>query len=175
MAGGILGQILGGALSGGIGPAIGAAIPSITDTAKILVERLVPDPAVRAQAEKELAEALAADRAAILAAVSAQDAAQNSINLAEAQGNDRYSSRWRPTIGWIGAVALGYQFLAAPLLTWAGGLLGVMLGFTFPVPPMLPNSELMPLVYALLGLTASRTVERINGVSTAIPEGSLKR
>jgi hypothetical protein len=171
MAGGILGQIVGGAITGGIGPAIGAALPSITDTAKILVERLVPDPAARAQAEKELAEALAADRAAILAAVASSDTAQNAINLAEAQGNDRYSSRWRPTIGWIGAVALGYQFLLAPLMGWLGGIVGVALGVSFPVPPMLPNSELMPLIYALLGLTASRTVERISGVSTAEPVG----
>jgi hypothetical protein len=174
MAGGVLGQIIGGAITGGIGPAIGAALPSITDTAKILVERLVPDPAARAQAEKELAEALAADRAAILAAVAASDAAQNAVNLAEAQGNDRYSSRWRPTIGWIGALALGYQFLVAPVMGWFGGIVGVALGVAFPVPPMLPTGDLMPLIYALLGLSASRTVERMSGVSTAEPAGLHK-
>ena len=60
MAGGIIGTILGGALTGGIGPAIGAALPSITDTAKILVDRLVPDPNAKAAAQAELEQALAA-------------------------------------------------------------------------------------------------------------------
>lgn len=166
MAGGILGSIVGAALPG--------VLPTITDTAKILVERLVPDPVARAQAEKEVAEVLAARDAALLQAVSAQDSAQNAINLAEAQGNDKFSSRWRPFIGWVGAVALAYQFLFAPLTTWFGGLVGTGLGFAFPVPPMLPTGDLMPLIYALLGLSASRTVERINGVSVAEPAGVKK-
>lgn len=172
-AGGFLGSILGGVVTGGAGPAIGAgigsAIPTVAEIAKTITERLVPDPIKRAEAEAAIANALAAREAAMLQAVQAQDTAQNQINLAEAQGNDRYSSRWRPTIGWIGALALGYQFLFAPLMTWTGGLVGTAFGFSFPVPPMLVMSDLMPLVVALLGLTASRTVERISGVSTAIP------
>lgn len=173
MAGGIIGSILGGVLTGGAGPAIGAgigaAIPSVAEIARTITERLIPDPAKRAEAEAAIAAALANRDAAMLQAVTSSDAAQNAINLAEAQGNDRYSSRWRPSIGWIGALALGYQFLFAPFATWLGGLLGTMFGFTFPVPPMLPTGDLMPLIYALLGLTASRTVERINGVSTTAP------
>ncbi|WP_238258339.1 hypothetical protein, partial [Methylobacterium gnaphalii] len=65
-AGGFIGSILGGAMTGGIGPAIGAVLPSVADTAKILVDRLVPDPAAKAAAQAELEQALAArDVAAI--------------------------------------------------------------------------------------------------------------
>lgn len=173
MAGGILGQVIGGIMTGGAGPAIGAgigqAIPAAAEIAKTMAERLIPDPLKRAEAEAAIAAALAARDAQLLQAAATNDTAQNAINLAEAQGNDRYSARWRPTIGWIGALALGYQFLIAPVLTWLGGIIGVALDVAFPVPPMLPTGDLMPLIYALLGLTASRTVERINGVSTAVP------
>lgn len=162
MAGGILGSIIGAALPG--------VLPSITDTAKILVDRLVPDPAAKAQAQKDIEEAITARVAVAIDAVKAQDAAQGAVNLAEAQGNDRYSSRWRPTVGWICTAGLGYQFLFAPVMTWVGGIVGVALDVSFPAPPTLITTDLMPLLYALLGIGAMRTVERVSGVSVSVPQ-----
>ncbi|TXN33875.1 3TM-type holin [Methylobacterium sp. WL19] len=161
MAGGIIGSIIGAALPG--------VLPSITETAKILVERLVPDPVARAQAQKEVEEVISAREAAVASVIIEQNKAQNEINLAEAQGNDRFSSRWRPSVGWICVAALGYQYLFAPIFTWLGAMIGVALGIAFPAPPTLIMTDILPILAALLGLGAQRTYERVSGVSTAVP------
>ncbi len=165
MAGGILGGIIGALLPG--------VLPSITETAKILVERLVPDPAARAQAQRELEEVISAREAAVASVIAEQNKAQNDINLAEAQGNDRFSSRWRPALGWACVLAFVYQFLLAPMLTWA--LIGVAFGFAFPAPPTLTVTDFMPVLIGMLGLGAQRTYERVSGVSTAVPTNLAKR
>ncbi|GJD30003.1 hypothetical protein PMNALOAF_1246 [Methylobacterium adhaesivum] len=163
MAGGILGGIIGAVLPG--------VLPSITDTAKILVDRLVPDPAARAQAQKELEEVISAREAAVMQAISEQNAAQNAVNLAEAQGNDRFSSRWRPAAAWVCVAGFAYQFVFAPIMTWAAAIIGTAAGIAFPVPPTLSTGDLMPVLLGLLGLGAQRSYERVNGVPGAIPGG----
>lgn len=163
MAGGIIGSIIGAALPG--------VLPSITETAKILVERLVPDPAARAQAQKELEEVISAREAAVAQAISEQNAAQNAVNLAEAQGNDRFSSRWRPAAAWVCVAGFAYQFVFAPIMTWAAAIIGAAAGIAFPVPPTLSTGDLMPVLLGLLGLGAQRSYERVNGVPGAIPGG----
>ncbi len=46
-------------------------------------------------------------------------AGQQQTNAAEAQHRSLFVAGWRPAIGWIGAVSLGYQFVLYPLLIWA--------------------------------------------------------
>lgn len=174
MAGGIIGSVIGGVLTGGIGPAIGAVLPDVTATAKILVDRLVPDPAAREAAQKDLEQVISARETALLQAVTQQNEAQNAINLAEAQGNDRFSARWRPALGWALVAAFIYQFLAAPLLTFLGSIVGVALGVAFPAPPTLTVSDFMPVLLGMLGLGGMRTVERIQGVPGAMPGGTKR-
>ena len=48
---------------------------------------------------------------------------QLQVNQAEATSSSLFVAGWRPAIGWIGATALGYQFLLYPLLIWAWALL----------------------------------------------------
>ncbi|MCB4803500.1 hypothetical protein QO001_000845 [Methylobacterium brachiatum] len=179
MASGIIGTILGGVLTGGAGPAlgagIGAAIPSIAEIARVIVDRTIPDPQKKAEAQAEIEQALATREAAVAAAIQAQNEQQNAINLAEAQGNDRFSSRWRPTLGWACVAAFVYQFLAAPLVTWLGAILGVALGIAFPAPPTIVVSDFMPVLIGMLGLGAMRTYERTTGVPGAVPAPQTAR
>lgn len=175
MAGGIIGSIVGGVLTGGAGPAIGEGIgrtlPTVADIAKVVVDRLVPDPTARAAAAKEIEDAISAREAVVVQAITEQNAAQNALNLAEAQGNDRFSSRWRPALGWACVAAFTYQFLGAPLLTWLMGLVGTALGIGFPAPPTLVVSDFMPVLIGMLGLGAMRSYERTRGVPGAMPGG----
>lgn len=175
MAGGVIGSIIGGVLTGGAGPAlgagIGAAIPSIAEIAKVIVDRTIPDPAQKAEAQKQIEEALTARETALTAALQAQNEQQNAINLAEAQGNDRFSSRWRPAAGWVCVLGLAYQYIFAPVVTWAGALVGTVLGFAFPAPPTLVMSDLWPILAGLLGLGLQRTYERTTGVPGAVTGG----
>lgn len=161
MAGGIIGGIIGSVLPG--------VLPTVTETAKILVDRLVPDPTAREQAQREIELAISQREIAITEALSKQSEAQSAINLAEAQGNDRFSSRWRPAAAWVCVGGLAYQFLLAPMLTWFGAVLSVALDIAFPAPPQLQVSDFMPLLIGMLGLGAMRTYERTTGVPGAVP------
>jgi len=169
--GGIVGSILGGVVTGGAGPAIGAgigaALPSIADVAKVLVDRLVPDPAEKAKAQVDIEQALAAREVALVSAAAEIAKAQSSVNLAEAQGNDRFSARWRPAVGWVCTAGFAYQFVLAPVLTWATNLIGVAIGANIPAAPVLSINDLMVVLTGILGLGALRTTERVQGVPEA--------
>jgi hypothetical protein len=39
-------------------------------------------------------------------------------NIEEAKHPTMFVAGWRPAIGWIGAISLGYQFVLYPILTW---------------------------------------------------------
>lgn len=165
MAGGVLGSIAGAVL----GPGLSAALPSITDTVRILVDRFVPDPAQRAQAEQELARIMSAREQAVAEMMTKQNEAQSQINLAEATGNDKFSSRGRPFIMWVCGLSMAWSYLVAPILTWIGGIVGVIFNFPFPVPPTVPMGEIWPVLFGLLGIGAMRTYERTTGVPGALP------
>ena len=172
--GGAIGSIIGGALTGGIGPAIGAALPTVADVAKVLVERLVPDPNARAAAQADIEQALAAREVALIQATAEIAKGQLSVNLAEATGNDRYSARWRPTVGWICSAGFAYQFVLAPVLSWTTNLVNALIGANIPVAPSLSINDLMVVLGGILGLGGFRTFERVSGVPGALPAAPAK-
>lgn len=81
---------------------------------------------------------------------------QLDINKAEVASGNAYASSWRPTIGYICAVGLAYNFIIYPTLGWYAAT--YMPGFT---PPPLLSDNLMELVMGMLGLAGLRTVEKI--------------
>ena len=84
---------------------------------------------------------------------------QLEINKAEAQNPNWFVAGWRPAIGWTGALALSYQFVVQPLLTWGAHLYGVNVN-----PPNLDTGMLFNLILAMLGLGGFRTLEKMKGV-----------
>lgn len=48
---------------------------------------------------------------------------QMEVNKVEAAHKSVFVAGWRPFIGWVGGLALAYQFLLYPLLVWAWALL----------------------------------------------------
>ena len=92
---------------------------------------------------------------------------QLDVNRAEAASSSLFVAGWRPAIGWIGAAALGYQFLLYPLLVWVWSLLqarGVVPGDLQP-PPMLDTSALWVVLSGMLGIAGLRSVEKVKGVA----------
>lgn len=92
---------------------------------------------------------------------------QLEVNRAEAASSSLFVAGWRPAIGWIGAVALGYQFLLYPLLVWAWALLqarGLVPGNLQP-PPMLDTEALWVVLSGMLGIAGLRSVEKVKGVA----------
>lgn len=126
----------------GIADAVGAGL-------KVL-DKFIPDPAAKAEAEKELRNALLA-----------WDTEQIKVNAAEAQNPNLWVSGARPALLWICAVGYGWHYILYPALFF--------LGSVFHVTGMPQRSGidggLFELAIALLGLGGLRTYEKIKGVA----------
>jgi len=107
----------------------------------------VVDQFVETDDEKRAAEILKAKM------VANANLVQVEVNKIEAAHRSIWVAGWRPGVGWICVIGLSFPFVLNPILQWTTGQLG----------PQLPLDHLMNLVYALLGLGAYRTVEKIKG------------
>lgn len=83
---------------------------------------------------------------------------QMRINQEEARHPSLFVSGWRPAVGWVCVLGLGYEFLLRPIGIWAlavwnpGG----------PIPPSL-GDVLVELVCAMLGVGALRSFDKSRG------------
>lgn len=78
---------------------------------------------------------------------------QVALNKVEAQHRSLFVAGWRPAIGWICALGLGFTFLINPVIQWV----------TLKPGPHLPTDIMLELVLGMLGLGALRTVEKLSG------------
>jgi hypothetical protein len=95
------------------------------------------------------------------------DVQQIEVNKIEAASSNFFVSGWRPAVGWIGASALAYQFLAYPLLGWAWKWLQA-LGYVpaeMNPPPLLDAEQLWVMLSGILGIAGMRTFEKQKGVA----------
>jgi hypothetical protein len=79
--------------------------------------------------------------------------AQVELNKIGAAHRSVFVAGWRPAVGWVCAIGLGFSFLINPILQWALGQTG----------PELPLDIMMELVLGMLGLAGLRTVEKLSG------------
>lgn len=123
-----------------------------------LIEKYIPSSADKAAAQMELLKLQqSSDFQALDAAVKLSQA-QTDVNKAEASSADKFTSRWRPFIGWICGAGLAVQFLVGPLFTWIVALAGHPVVF-----PQLDMGTLLTLLAGMLGLGGMRTVEKLQG------------
>lgn len=125
---------------------------SIFEIGKTLVERWMPDPEAKRQAELELMR-MAADGEL------KQVIAQLEINAKEAAHPSIWVSGWRPFFGWIGGLGFLYATVAQPALVWYGAAKG------WPPPPDVNLDLLWVVVTGMLGIGGLRTFEKAKGVS----------
>lgn len=119
---------------------------------KTLLDRFVPDPEAKRQAEMELIR-MAADGEL------KQTIAQLEINAREAAHPSVFVAGWRPAFGWCGALGFLYATIGQPLLAWGAAVKG------WPAPPALNLDLLWVVVTGLLGIGGLRSVEKIKGVA----------
>lgn len=113
-----------------------------------LIDKLIPDPQEKMKLQLELAKLADAENAR----ASNEALAQAGINRVEAGHRSVFVAGWRPAIGWVCGGALVYNVILAP----AFHLQGADLGF------------LQTILLAMLGISASRTVEKIKGVTNDV-------
>ncbi len=88
--------------------------------------------------------------------------AQTRINEIEAASTDKFTSRWRPFIGWVCGSAFAYTFVLQPFLVFvlvAGGI-----EINVAKLPILDWTTMMPILFGMLGLGYLRTEEKKAGV-----------
>jgi len=125
-------------------PVVGSAVQKLLD--------LIPDPNARAKAAEEYQQT-------VLAIAAKAEADQRDINKTEAASNSLFVAGWRPGIGWVCALALAFQYLVRPLVSWAAGV-------WWPAMPALPglDDSLWQLMFGMLGMGGLRTLEKTRGV-----------
>lgn len=123
-----------------------------------IIDRVIPDKAandaakaalLQSQVTGELQESLAQIQ------VNATEAA--SATGTKSAFTAFFVAGWRPAVGWLCGLGLLWEYFLAPLL-----------GFFFPgrAIPSIPTSDLDTLLFALLGMGAMRTVDKIKGVGS---------
>ena len=89
---------------------------------------------------------------------------QAMANIEGAKHKSVFVAGWRPAIGWVCAIGLGYQFLILPF----AGLINAY--FALPAElPAIQSAELTTLVMSLLGLGGLRSYEKTKGLTMENP------
>lgn len=134
--------MLSSVIKGAIGPIIDAFI------------KRIPDPNERVRAKEEM-------ETRMLDAMTSLVQGQLEINKAEAQHGSIFVAGWRPGIGWICGIALGWNFIIQPIITWAA----FATGYDLAGAPTLDTGELTTILLGMLGLGGLRTYEKRLGVA----------
>ena len=127
-------------------------IGPIFEFGKTLLDRFIPDPEKRREAEMEMFR-MAADGEL------KQTLAQLEINAREAQSTSVFVAGWRPAFGWVGAIGFLYASVVQPGLFWYGKHRG------WPDPPDINMDLLWVVITGMLGIGGLRTAEKFKGVS----------
>ena len=121
------------------------------DLAKDFLDKFIPDPAQKAQAELALAKLKQDAIDGEANRLAKQNADQAAIDLEEAKSTSLFD-KWRDGAGWVCVLALFYNFLFRPIMT---GFFGQ---FQFPV---IDSTQLWPLLSGLLGLGAAHMYQSV--------------
>lgn len=125
-------------------------LDDIIGSALKIVDRVIPDPAAKAAAQLKVMELAQSGELA-------QMTGQMDVNKAEATNPNWFVAGWRPFVGWVCGCGLFSQFIVRPFVIWGSALAGHPTDF-----PSLDMGTLVTLLGGMLGLTAARTVEKMN-------------
>lgn len=133
---------------------MGLPLIPIIGTLEKIIDHVVPDPDKKMELTLELAKL-----------ENQLMTGQMDINKEEAKHGSIFVAGWRPAIGWIGAVGLGYSFIVEPIMSWCARVIFKYAGEF----PNIDTSSLMVLVTGMLGFGGLRTYEKYKGVSREEP------
>tara|TARA_B000000609_G_scaffold12956_1_gene8040 strand:- start:178 stop:588 length:411 start_codon:yes stop_codon:yes gene_type:complete len=124
-------------------------VDSVVGVAGKVLDKFVEDKDLRTKLDAELKSQLIN-----------LDALQAKANIEQAKHPSLFVAGARPAIMWICAFALAWQYILAPITSWA-----LVVWYPMITLPALETEELTGLIMALLGLGSMRTVEKWKGVS----------
>lgn len=124
-----------------------------------IIDKIVPDKNAAAKAKADLAAQL---QTAVLAA----EQSQLDIDKTEAASPSLFVSGWRPGVAWVCVFGFAWQFVLQPLSAYGMNIYCSYKHIPLIPLPVLDTTQMMTLLFALLGLGGMRTVEKVNGVAT---------
>jgi len=129
-------------------------ITAIVTVGSQLITRLFPDPAQAAQANLELTKMQ-------MSGELAQLTEQTGINKIEAASTSIFVSGWRPFVGWVCGLGLGYVAIIEPIARFVA----MMLGYTGAFPTI-DTTLTMQVLIGMLGLGGLRSLDKAKGVAS---------
>ena len=143
-------------------------LSAIFDVGKTVIEKMWPDPVKQAQEIRKLEELRQNGDLAKLSAHVNLMTGQMAVNVKEAEHKSIFVAGWRPFIGWVGGMALAYQYIVYPLLGWVWQIAAVI--WVIPegiTPPPVPvGSDLYPIILGMLGIGGMRSYDKHKGTAT---------
>jgi hypothetical protein len=140
-------------------------LSGLFDLGKGIINRIFPDPAQAAAAQLELLKMQQNGDLAQLAADTDLAKLQIQVNIEEAKHANIFVSGWRPAVGWCCAAAFAYSYVLLPFLQFVVFTFGTAeMAAQLKLAPALELSEMVPVLFGMLGLSGLRTAERIKGV-----------
>ena len=137
------------------------ALALLLPFASELLKKLFPDPAAQADAQFKLLQLAQTGELAAMQSANDLARAQIAVNLADATGCSPMQRNARPFILWVCGVALAWDTVLKPMLTYGAALAGHPL----PALPNLQTEQLYTLMGGVLGLGGYRTIEKIKGAA----------
>lgn len=120
----------------------------------------IPDPKMKAEAQQKALEELNRHQEELLKALSSVDTAQIGVNTEEAKSTNLFIAGWRPFLGWVGGIALTWQYVLQPITTYFITLSGKTVTL-----PVFDFSTMSTILMAILGIGGLRTWEKVQGVN----------
>ena len=140
-------------------------ISGLFSAAQSLIERFFPDPEKQAEAQRALLQMQQNGELALLASETDLAKLQIQVNVEEAKHANIFVSGWRPAVGWTCAAAFAYSYVLLPFAQFLVFTFGTseMVG-QLKLAPKLELSEMLPVLFGMLGLGGLRTVEKVKNV-----------
>jgi len=117
-------------------------------------DKVFPDPVKAAEAKFELYKLQQSGELTAMIA-------QTDINKVEAASSNAFVAGARPFIMWVCGIGCAWNWIGLPVACFIMAIMNIPIDIR---PADL--SEMMPLLFGMLGLGSLRTVEKIKGVAT---------
>lgn len=135
----------------------------VFDVVGKVLDRVIPDPEAKAEAQLKLLELAQRGELAQLEADTKLAFGQLEINKEEAKHANLFVAGWRPAVGWVCVAGIGYTFVVGPLIASIANAFGAHM-----VLVDVQTTELLILIGGMLGIGTMRTFEKSQGVATSV-------
>lgn len=127
----------------------------VIDTILKVVDKIVPDPVAKADAQLKLLQLQQSGELAELTAETELMKGQMAVNQEEAKNENLFVSGWRPGVGWVCVAAFAAKYLAGPFVF----ILAQFIDKTIVLPPI-DMTEMLPILLGMLGLGTLRSMDK---------------